>query len=98
MKTLNDILKEYYRRFTHDWPPEWYTKEEAKNHPIEAGKFLTKEITELLEELVGKERKLPKNAKMLFSNEELKKEKLRNYGSNLRRQYLKTQIKEILKK
>ena len=25
---VTDIMKEFFSRFTHDWPPEFYTKEE----------------------------------------------------------------------
>ncbi len=48
---IDKQLKEFYARFTHDWSPQWYTKEEAPNHPIDAGKFLVSSMKLMKEEM-----------------------------------------------
>ena len=36
---IQDIIKEFYRRFTHDCPLEFYTKEEIKDLPKQVADF-----------------------------------------------------------
>lgn len=46
---IDALIKEFYMRFTHDWPPIWNYPSNKESKPSVAGEFLKQSILNLLE-------------------------------------------------